>query len=159
VVAALCVAVFAGQLADQQNQRKPISRGGYGEVAAFVEAHARPGDGLVFVETYFRKIRLAYPHRFRKVTDLPIDETPAQVGDFRGTDLPIGRARPLLLAHARIWTVGLSAPDGQVPEGHGGHSVMAYRLVRARYRPVLGADFADLTVRLWVIRPGRSART
>jgi mannosyltransferase len=156
--AALCVAVFAAQLGAQLRERAPISRGGYSEVAAFVAAHARSGDGLLFVQNYFRKIRLAYPYRFRKVTDVPIAVTPTQAGDFRGTDLPIGKSAPLLLAHRRMWTVGYWTPDGKVPDGEDGPAVMAYRLVRAEYRPVSSARFGDLAVRLWVRRSSWPAR-
>jgi hypothetical protein len=65
----------------------------------------------------------------------------------------------VVLAHARIWTVGLTTPQGQVPTGKSGPAVQAYRLVTARYRPVLGAHFAGLSVRLWVLRPDPANQT
>jgi hypothetical protein len=57
-----------------------------------------------------------------------------------------------------MWTVAYWTPDGKVPDGEDGPAVMAYRLVRAEYRPVSSARFGDLAVRLWVRRSSWPAR-
>ena len=151
-VPALCVAVFAEQFADQQDQRDPISRGGYGEVAAFVSAHAAPGDGVVFIQDFYRKIKLAYPERFRDVVDLTIDIPPAVTGDFWGRDLPLPELRSRLRNHHRVWTVGLWTAPGEPTLGRALHGRWALRVLRARFQPIGSERIASLAITLWVRR-------
>ena len=156
-VVAICVAVFAAQFGDQQRQREPLSRGGYGEVAGYVAAYAHRNDGLVFVNDFFRKIRLAYPGRFRKLSDLTQGVSPLGAGNFRGADLPFWQVRPSLLAHRRVWSISLRLPDMQLVEAiHGG---ACYRLLTQRYRLVHSEQFGRLAVRLWIKRSGRGPVT
>lgn len=103
-----CVAVLLVQIGPQQNIRMPGSRHyNFTLPAAFIGAHARPNDGVLFFDTFFRKDKLLYPADFQSTEDVGQALSPARDGTFRGTDKPFATVRPLILEHRRIWVVGL----------------------------------------------------
>jgi mannosyltransferase len=107
VLVCLCGLLF--QLGAQHNVRTPGSREfNYGGPAFYVGAHADRGDGVLFFNSFFRKARLGYPREFEKVTDFAMAESPAQAGNFNGTDKPFAVTRPLMLGYRRIWVIGRS---------------------------------------------------
>jgi mannosyltransferase len=105
---AVCILALVLQLAPQQRIRTPQSRAyDFGGPSRYVAAHARQGDGVLYLGTLFRKAELGYPADFRKVTDFAVAVTPLRAGDFRGTDKPFGLVRPLMLGYQRIWVIGM----------------------------------------------------
>jgi mannosyltransferase len=108
----VCVAVFAAQLAPQQSIRMPRSRlFDFNAPARYIGANARPGDGVLFFDTFFRKDRLLYPRDFANTDDFGQAHSPVQEGTFRGTDKAFRKVRPLILDHSRIWVVGMAPSD------------------------------------------------
>lgn len=142
----VCACVLLVQLGVQQEQRQPDSRDGAGPAAAYIALYSRRGDGLVLLGAFFRKIELAYRPQFRNVTDIGLLRSPAQVGDFRGTDRTFRAARPLVLARRRVWALGDYPLRMHVPDGPLGRE---YRLLIRRFRLVRSVRFTKLQVQLW----------
>ncbi|WP_165488298.1 glycosyltransferase family 39 protein [Actinomadura formosensis] len=73
--------------------------------AAIVEREARPGDAILFLTADRRSIAEAYPDAFRGLRDIALRRTPAQAGNFGGTEFDpaeIGR-RLTGAATTRVW--------------------------------------------------------
>jgi mannosyltransferase len=105
VVACLCALVL--NLGTQQKIRLPQrSQFDFGTSSAYVGAHAQPGDGVLFINSFYRKARLGYPADFRDVTDFAMAKTPQQVGTYNGTDKALPAVESLMLHYRRIWVVG-----------------------------------------------------
>jgi mannosyltransferase len=103
-----CVAAVLLQFGTQKYFRTPGSRlFDFTRPAAFIGTHARPHDGVLFFDTFFRKDRLLYPNEFGNTDDFGQALAPLQSHDFRGTDKPFAAVRPLILQHRRIWVVGM----------------------------------------------------
>jgi len=108
IAAVVCLGALLLQLGPQHRARTPLTRQfDYGDPAFYVGAHARPGDGVLFFNTFFRKARLLYPRQFRNTDDIGQALSPMQAGTFRGTDKPFSTLRPLMLDRRRIWVVGV----------------------------------------------------
>jgi mannosyltransferase len=144
-----CVAVLLVQIGPQQNIRLPGSRHyNFTLPAAFIGAHARPHDGVLFFDTFFRKDKLLYPGDFRNTEDFAEALSPVQAGTFRGTDKPFATVRPLMLAHRRIWVVGLApSPRLQTSLLRQQSLVLLRLFTLARERQFRGID-----VTLWLRR-------
>lgn len=73
--------------------------------AAIVEREARPGDGILFLTADRRSIAEAYPEAFRGLRDVALRRTPAQAGNFGGTEFdPAEIVRRLTgAATTRVW--------------------------------------------------------
>jgi mannosyltransferase len=113
--AVICAAALVLQLGPQQRARTPHSRlFDFGGPSRHVGAHARPGDGVLFFGTLFRKARLGYPEDFTKTSDFAMAKSPQRAGNFRGIDKTFPETFPLMLAHQRIWVLG-QAPSAQLP--------------------------------------------
>jgi hypothetical protein len=107
-----------------------------------VGAHARQGDGVLFLSTFFRKARLGYPADFRRTADFALAVPPVISHPFRGIDKPFSAVAPLMLTYQRIWVIGLR-PSASLPA----------RLVRDESAVLLRA-FSRVTARgyrgVWV---------
>ncbi len=153
--AALCLAVLLLQIAPQQRIRTPQSRlFNFTGPARYIGANARPGDGVLFFDTFFRKDRLVYARDFANTSDFGQAASPQQAGTFRGTDKPFAILRPLLLEHRRIWVVGM-APSPRLPATLLRQQSVAlirhFTLVRER-------RFKGIDVTLWVRRSGPASQ-
>ncbi|MBT2212502.1 glycosyltransferase family 39 protein [Actinomadura sp. NEAU-AAG7] len=73
--------------------------------AAIVEREARPGDAIVFVTADRRSIAEAYPDAFRGLHDVTLRRTPAQAGNFGGTEFAPAEIdrRVAGAAATRVW--------------------------------------------------------
>jgi mannosyltransferase len=145
---AVCLAVLLLQLGPQHHVRTPQARMfDFGSPARYVGANVRPGDGVLFFNSFFRKTRLGYPADFRQVSDFAMAVSPAQAGTFSGTDKPPGETGALMLGYQRIWVVGVS------PLGHltGATSQEGVALQRS-FRLLGEHRFRGLTVTLWLRR-------
>ena len=109
-----CLGVLIFQLGPQHRARTPETRQfDYGDPAFYIGAHARPGDGVLFFNSFFRKARLGYPHQFRDTTDFAMSVSPQRSGTLNGFDKPFSVVGPLMLTYQRIWVVG-RAPSTHV---------------------------------------------
>ena len=103
----ICAVALGAQLGPQARIRTPESRlYDFGGPSRYLAAGARPGDGVLFLGTLFRKAELGYPADFRQVTDFAMAESPTQAGNFRGTDKPVATVDQLMLGYHRIWVIG-----------------------------------------------------
>jgi mannosyltransferase len=144
--AVLCACTLVLQLAPQQRARTPESRlYNFGGPSQYVGANARPGDGVLFFGTFFRKARLGYPQDFASTTDFAMSESPEQAGTFRGHDKPFAATYPLMLRYSRIWVVG------QVPSAHATDPLLRAESVvlQHRFRLIAGRRFRGIAVTLW----------
>ena len=153
--AIVCLAVLLLQIAPQQRIRTPQSRlFNFTGPARYIGANARPGDGVLFFDTFFRKDRLVYARDFANTSDFGQAASPQQAGTFRGTDKPFAILRPLLLERRRIWVVGM-APSPRLPATLLRQQSVAliryFTLVRER-------RFKGIDVTLWVRRPGPASQ-
>ncbi|HEY2129278.1 MAG TPA: glycosyltransferase family 39 protein [Streptosporangiaceae bacterium] len=149
VGAVVCVLALVLQLGPQQRVRTPQSRlYDFGGPSRYVAAHAHQGDGVLFFSAFFRKARLGYPADFGKVSDFAMAVSPAQAGNFRGTDKPFGQVRPLMLAHQRIWVVGRSPFAQLTAPGIRDEDT----LLRSDFTLAARHHFRHIWVTLWVRR-------
>jgi mannosyltransferase len=115
--AAVCACALLLQLGPLHTVRTPGSRlFDFGGPAQYVGAHARPGDGVLFLSTFFRKARLGYPADFRTTADFALAVPPVVSHPFRGIDKPFTAIGPLMLSYQRIWVIGLR-PSPTLPAG------------------------------------------
>lgn len=149
VGAVVCVLALVLQLGPQQRVRTPQSRlYDFGGPSRYVAAHAHQGDGVLFFSAFFRKARLGYPADFGKVSDFAMAVSPAQAGNFQGTDKPFGQVRPLMLAHQRIWVVGRSPFTQLTAPGIRDEDT----LLRSDFTLAARHHFRHVWVTLWVRR-------
>jgi len=148
VALVVCALVF--QLGVQRFDRTPASREfDFGGPSRFVGAHARAGDGVLYLGAFYRKASLGYPADFRKVTDFGAAVSPRASGTFQGINQPFPVLRPLMLRYQRIWVVGqppqLKRPPGLLRSESQELQQNFTQAARARFRGV--------TVTLWVKGP------
>lgn len=102
-------ASFAWQLPYQERERLPTSRGDEpARVAAVVGRLAAPGDAVLFLPHYERRIALFYPHDFRGLRDLTLKRSAAASGTLYGEDVgtgELGARLARLSPRARLWVV------------------------------------------------------
>lgn len=100
---------FVGQLPFQERERLPSSRGDEpARVATAVGAVARPGDAVLFLPHYERRIALFYPRDFTGLEDLTLKRSAAASGTLFGEDVSSAELRTRLarLSPAeRVWVV------------------------------------------------------
>jgi len=110
-----------------------------------VGAHARPGDGVLFFNSFFRKARLGYPQDFKDTTDFAMSVSPLKSGTLNGFDKPFSVVGPLMLTYQRIWVVG-RAPSANVSSA----AIRAEgELLMHRFTLVAERHFKGLVVTLW----------
>jgi mannosyltransferase len=144
--AIVCVLALVLQLGPQERIRTPQSRAyDFGGPSRYVGAHARPGDGVLYFGTLFRKAELGYPADFRKVTDFAEAVTPRQAGNFRGMDKSFALTLPLMLGYQRIWVIG--AP----PSVHLAAGLLRQEsaTLASKFRLIGSQQFRGITVTLW----------
>ncbi len=144
--AMICACTLVLQLGPQQRARTPESRlYNFGGPSQYVGANARPGDGVLFFGTFFRKARLGYPQDFASTTDFGMSESPEQAGTFRGHDKPFAATYPLMLRYSRIWAVG------HAPSAHATDPLLRAESVvlQHRFRLIAERRFRGIAVTLW----------
>jgi mannosyltransferase len=137
------------QLGAQQRVRTPDSRAyNFGGTSRLVGARARPGDGVLFFGTFFRKARLGYPQDFTKTSDFAMLESPEQAGNFQGTDKPFRVVEPLMLARQRIWVIGRQPSPHLATPMFRAESIV----LENNFSLILKRLFRGMVVTLWVRR-------
>ena len=103
----VCVLALVLQLGAQQKVRTAqVREFDFGDPAFYIGAHAQKGDGVLFFNTFYRKIRLGYPQDFTKITDFSMAVSPQRAGTYNGINKPFPVVRSLMLTYRRIWVVG-----------------------------------------------------
>jgi mannosyltransferase len=144
--AVVCAAVLVLQLGPQHRARTPESRlFDYGDPAFYIGAHARPGDGVMFFNWFFRKARLGYPEDFRNTTDFAMAVSPQQSGTLNGFDKPLDVVRRLMLGYQRIWVVGRAPSDHVASVAVGAEGELLMR----RFKLITERHYKSITVTLW----------
>jgi mannosyltransferase len=145
----VCVATLALQIAPQQRVRTPGSRMfNFGAPSQYIDAHARPGDGVLFFGPFFRKARLGYPADYRDLRDFAMAESPAAAGTFEGTNKAAAAVAPLMPDYRRIWVVGNAPSTGLAAKPlaqESGQLIHDFRLAAKRH-------WKGVAVTLWVRR-------
>jgi mannosyltransferase len=147
--AVVCLGVLLLQLGPQHRARTPLTRQfDYGTPARYVGARAQPGDGVLFFNDFYRKIRLGYPRDFRNITDFAMAVSPAKSATLNGLDKPFAVVRPLMLSYRRIWVVG------RAPSAHVANPAIRSEgeLLMSRYTRSAERKFRGMVVTLWVRR-------
>ncbi|HTW02830.1 MAG TPA: glycosyltransferase family 39 protein [Streptosporangiaceae bacterium] len=141
-----CLAVLVFQLTPQHRARTPLTRQfDYGDPAFYIGAHARPGDGVLYFNSFFRKAELGYPHQFRDTTDFAMAVTPQESGTLNGFDKRAQVVESLMLTYQRIWVVG-RAPSAKVTNP----AIRAEgELLMARFTEIAHKKFKGMVVTLW----------
>ncbi len=145
----ICVLALVLQLGAQQRTRTAgIREFDFGDPAFYIGAHAQQGDGVLFFNTFYRKIRLGYPQDFTKITDFSMAVSPEQAGTYNGINKPFPVVRSLMLTYRRIWVVG-RAPSTHVlsPAIRGEGELLMSGYTRIAYR-----HFRGIVVTLWLRR-------
>jgi mannosyltransferase len=147
VAAVACVAVLGAQLTPQQRVRTPGSRMfNYGGPSFLIARQSRPGDGILFINTFYRKARLGYPQDYRKVADLALAVPPERTGSFNGRNKSFAQIHPLMLTYRRIWVLGripsLKLSSRPIRQES--------RVLLAHFHEVLRHPFKGIIVTLWV---------
>jgi mannosyltransferase len=146
---AVCLCALLLQLGAQHRARTPQSRlFDFGGPSRYVAAHARAGDGIVYLSDFFRKAELGYPADFRAVSDLALAVPPARAGTFQGVDKPFAAVRALMLAHGRIWSLG-RRPSAGLPTPL---ARAESQLLGSAFTPAGEHRFKGIVVILWVRR-------
>jgi mannosyltransferase len=147
--AVVCVGALLLQLGPQHRARTPLTRQfDYGDPAFYVGAHARPGDGVLFFNDFYRKIRLGYPHAFRNTTDFAMAVSPVKSATLNGFDKPFAAVRPIMLTYQRIWVIGRT-PSAHVTNP----SIRAEgELLLSDYTLVAERHYRGMVVTLWLRR-------
>jgi mannosyltransferase len=145
----VCVFALVLQLGAQHRTRTPqVREFDFGDPAFYIGAHAQNGDGVLFFNTFYRKIRLGYPRDFAKITDFSMAVSPQQAGTYNGINKPFPVVSSLMLTYRRIWVVG-RAPSMRVTSpairGEG-------ELLMSDYTRVFYHHYRGIVVTLWVRR-------
>jgi mannosyltransferase len=145
----VCVGVLVLQLGPQHRARTPLTRQfDYGDPAFYIGRHAQQGDGVLFFNDFYRKIRLGYPHAFRDITDFAMAQSPEKSATLNGFDKPFPVVRPILLTYHRIWVVG-RAPSTKVSNP----AIRAEgELLMSDYTLTVERHYKGMVVTLWVRR-------
>ena len=78
-----------------------------GPLARYVGAHARPGDLAVYLPAGYEYTPLGYPADFRDVKDAAAKVGPNRAALYRGIKMTHAQEIHNLLAHRRVWAIGL----------------------------------------------------
>ncbi|MGK5731584.1 glycosyltransferase family 39 protein, partial [Streptomyces sp. URMC 124] len=108
--AAAVLAAFVVQLPLHESERRPTSRGDeLAAVAAAAGQRARPGEAVLFLPLYERRVALAYPRDFTGLRDLTLKRSPAASGTLFGQEVTTAVLRDRLArlpSGSRVWVVG-----------------------------------------------------
>jgi mannosyltransferase len=145
----ICALALVLQLGGQHRARTPQSRQfDYGDPAFYIGARAQKGDGVLFFNTFYRKITFGYPQDFKDITDFALAISPEKSGTYNGINKPFPVVRSLMLSYRRIWVVG-RAPSAHVTSpairGEG-------ELLMSNFTRVAERHFKGIIVTLWVQR-------
>ncbi len=145
---AVCLCALLLQLPAQHGIRTPASRAfNFGGPAFYVGAHARSGDGVLFMSSFYRKAELGYPEQFRKTRDFALAVSPV-VAPYQGINKPLAAILPLMLSCRRIWVIGY-VPSPTLPAAalREESQVLLQDFIRVKVR-----SYRGMWLTLWIRR-------
>jgi mannosyltransferase len=148
--AVLCLCALLLQLPAQEHARLASAREfNFGGPSFYLAAHSRPGDAVLFMNSFYRKAELAYPAQFRGISDIALAIPHAAAASFEGTGKPLQAIIPLMLARKRIWVIGRlpSLPSLLLPPGPERAESL---LLLSRYTRVTKHWYTNVCLSLWV---------
>jgi mannosyltransferase len=147
--AIVCVLALVLQFGAQQRTRTPqVREFDFGDPAFYIGAHAQQGDGVLFFNAFYRKIRLGYPGDFAKITDFSMAVTPEKAGTYNGINKPYPEVLSLMPSYRRIWVIG-RAPSVRVTSP----GIRAEgELLTSTYTRIFYHHYRGIVVTLWVRR-------
>ncbi|CAM5526105.1 glycosyltransferase family 39 protein [Streptomyces abikoensis] len=114
--AAAVLAAFTVQLPLHERERLPTSRGdALAPVASAAGRLARPGETVLFLPQYERRVALAYPRAFTGLHDLTLKRSPAASGTLFGEEVTTAALRDRLArlpSGSRVWVIGDTSTVG-----------------------------------------------
>jgi mannosyltransferase len=145
----VCVLALVLQFGAQQRTRTPqVREFDFGDPAFYIGAHAQQGDGVLFFNAFYRKIRLGYPRDFAKIADFSMAVSPLQAGTYNGINKPYPVVLSLMPSYRRIWVVG-RAPSVRVTSP----GIRAEgELLMSSYTRIFYHHYRGMVVTLWVRR-------
>jgi hypothetical protein len=145
----VCVVALVLQFGAQQRTRTAqVREFDYGDPAFYIGAHAQQGDGVLFFNTFYRKIRLGYPRDFAKITDFSMAVTPEKAGTYNGINKPYPDVSSLMLSYRRIWVVGRAPSTHVLSPAIRGEG----ELLTSGYTRIFYHHYRGIVVTLWVRR-------
>jgi mannosyltransferase len=145
---AVCLCTALLQLQVQHGYRTPASRSfNFGGPAFYVGSHARRGDGVLFMSSFYRKAELGYPEQFRDTSDFALAVSPV-LAPYQGINKPLSAVIPLMLAHRRIWVIGY-LPSPALPAGA---MRQESQLLLQDFSQVKARSYRGMWLTLWVRR-------
>ncbi|MGK5628939.1 glycosyltransferase family 39 protein [Streptomyces sp. URMC 123] len=112
--AAVVAAGFLWQLPFHEEVRSPTGRpDDLAPVAALVRAETRPGDAIVFVPSYQRRVALAYPDAFAGRRDIALAGPVDPSGTLTGREVPAPELAARLAGLDRVWVVAVPGVEGR----------------------------------------------
>lgn len=142
VVLALAVAGWPHQQLLRTPQGRPQDNAA---ASAFLAAHARQGDAILYLPAASGLAELAYAHDFAKVANIATAVSPEASGTFYGISKPLPRIRTAILARDRVWEFSDDGKTGMSPRQNAER-----RLLHQRYHLTLDHTFTGVRVMLWV---------
>jgi mannosyltransferase len=107
--AAAVAAVALLGLPQQRAYRQPWGHGDdIRAAAAFLRAHARPGDAVVYLKPGTRDYADCYPFGFGKLRDIGLASSAVAAGALSGTQAPPTTVANRLRTAVRVWLVAVS---------------------------------------------------
>jgi mannosyltransferase len=139
------------QLGNQRDTRSPDSREyNFGAAAFYVAEHARPVDGVLFFDSFFRKAELGYPAQFRDTRDFAQAVSPAVAAPYQGINKPVAVIDRLMLRYHRIFVIG-DVPSRRMSDPWREESRQLHRY----FIDVASRHFRGMWVTVWVRRGPR----
>ena len=145
----VCALALVLQFGAQQRTRTPqVREFDFGDPAFYIGAHAQQGDGVLFFNAFYRKIRLGYPRDFAKIADFSMGVSPERAGTYNGINKPYPVVLSLMPSYRRIWVVG-RAPSVHVTSP----GIRAEgELLTSSYTRIFYHHYRGIVVTLWVRR-------
>jgi mannosyltransferase len=145
---AVCLCALLLQLRVQHDIRTPPSRAyNFGGPAFYVGAHAHRGDGVLFMDSFYRKAELGYPEQFRQTSDFALAVAPLDA-PYQGINKPLPAILALMLSYRRIWVVGdQPSPALSAQPLHEESRVLLQDFIRVRVR-----SYRGMWLTLWIRR-------
>lgn len=87
------------------SDRQPLAKGNLDLIADVLAQQSQPGDAIVFYKSGGRRMTVLYPETFDPLTDVVLDQTPIEAGDFLGTKVTEHELDSRLDEVDRLWLV------------------------------------------------------
>lgn len=146
VCAAVVLALVVAGWPHQQVLRTPQGRPQDNAAAsAYLAAHARRGDGILYLPAASGLAELAYAHDFANVANIATAVSPEASGTFYGIPKSFAGIRSAVLARDRVWEFSDNGKTGMSPRQNAER-----RLLHRRFTLTLDRSFTGLRVMLWV---------